>query len=117
MPFDMIGEHAQEDVSAYPFSRPVTDRSDLEIDGLQAAEGACDPREVLVGLHRLVGVEMLCRHAGADDIDPIKAGLFGDALGTALEREMAVADRRRSAWPFSFCRGRRRPPRRSRRRS
>ena len=35
---------------------------------------------------------MLCRHAGADDIDPIKARLFGDALGTALEREMAVAD-------------------------
>src|SRR5579871_2439032 len=35
---------------------------------------------------------MLCRYAGADDIDAVEARLFGDVLGTALEREMAVAD-------------------------
>jgi hypothetical protein len=43
MPLDVIGEHAQEDMSAHARRRPVSDRADLEIDGLQATEGPLDP--------------------------------------------------------------------------
>ena len=38
----VIGEHAQEDVGAHAFGGPMADRADVEIDGLQAAEGALD---------------------------------------------------------------------------
>ena len=36
----MAGEHAQEDVGAHPRGEPVVDRPDVQIGGLQAAEGA-----------------------------------------------------------------------------
>ena len=42
LPFDVVGEHAQEDVGANAVGQPMVDRPHLEIDGLQAAEGALD---------------------------------------------------------------------------
>ena len=51
VPFDMIGEHAQADVGAHARSGPMEDRSDLQIDGLDAADGALDLGQALVGPH------------------------------------------------------------------
>src|SRR5207237_4803139 len=59
--------------------------ADIEIDGLQAAEGAFGPRQILVGLHRFAGIEMLGRHGCADHVDGIEAGFRLDLLGPALE--------------------------------
>ena len=55
MPFDVIGEHAEEDMGAHAVCRPVSDRPDVEIDGFQGPEGAFDTGEILIGLHRLGG--------------------------------------------------------------
>src|SRR5271157_2222572 len=92
MPFDVIGEHAQEDVGAHSVLVPVTDRTDIEIDGLHAAEGAFDAGQILVGLNGFFGIEMLGRYAGSDDIDAVEARLVLNLLFPPLEGEMAVAD-------------------------
>jgi len=42
MPLDVIGEHAQEDMSPHPRCGPMADRPDIEIDRLQTAEGTFD---------------------------------------------------------------------------
>jgi GapR-like, DNA-binding domain len=49
VPFDVAGEHAQKDMSAHPRGEPVVDRPEVQIDGLQAAKGALDMGQVLVG--------------------------------------------------------------------
>ena len=59
MPFDMAGEQAQKDVGAHPRGEPVVDRPDVQIDGLQAAEGALDVGEALVGADQLSAVKTL----------------------------------------------------------
>src|SRR5579859_4217078 len=92
VPFDMIGEHAEEDVGSYPVCGPVADRSDLQIDGLHVAEVALDAREVLAGLHRLVGIKPRGRHRGADHVDTVEASIGVDLLGPPPEAEVAVAD-------------------------
>ena len=38
-PFEVIGEHAEEHVSADAFLQPMIDRPDVEIDGLQTTKG------------------------------------------------------------------------------
>ena len=49
VPLDVVGEHAEEDVGADAVGASVVDRSDLEVDGFEGAEGALDAGEVLVG--------------------------------------------------------------------
>ena len=46
---DVVGEHAQEHMSAHARRRPVEDRAQMDVDGLQRTEGALDAREALVG--------------------------------------------------------------------
>ena len=65
MPFDVIGEHAQEDMRAHAIGGPVANGPDFQIDGLHRAEGPFHAREILVGLDRMRGAEILGRHAGS----------------------------------------------------
>ncbi len=51
VPFEIIGQHAEENMGAHARADPVMDRADLDVDGLQAAEGALDTSEALVGQH------------------------------------------------------------------
>ncbi len=39
VPFEVVGEHAQQHVGADPIGQAVMDRSDLEINGFDRAEG------------------------------------------------------------------------------
>ena len=55
VPFDMAGEHAQKDMGAHARGEPVVDRPDVQIDGLQAAEGALDMGKVLIGTDNALG--------------------------------------------------------------
>src|SRR3984893_2934718 len=57
MPFEMIGEHAQEHVGAHAWADPMEDRTAVEVDGLVAEEGALDTGQALVGAHRIGGIE------------------------------------------------------------
>jgi len=93
MPLDMVGEHAEEDMSPHPVRGPMPDRPDVQIDALQGSERPFDVREILVGLNRLCGVQMLGRHAGSDHIDAIQPRLCRDLIEPSMPREMTVADR------------------------
>ena len=56
VPFEIVGEHAQEDMGADAIAGIVEDRPDFEIDRLGAAEGPLDMGQAFVGgdLLRLV---------------------------------------------------------------
>ena len=76
MPLGMIGEHAQEDMGTHARCGPMADRADIEIDGLQAAEGPLDAGQVLVGLQSFIRIELPGRHGCADHVDAVETGLL-----------------------------------------
>ena len=90
VPLDVVGEHAEEDVGADPAFEAVVDGAHLEIDGLVAAERPFDPAQALVGPDRLFRREFPGGHVGADDVDSVQRGLFGDAALIARVGEAVV---------------------------
>ena len=74
VPFDMAGEHAQEDMSTHPRRQPVMDRAEAQVDGLQAAKGALDAGEALIRANHVIGGQDAILDAGADDIKSRRAG-------------------------------------------
>src|SRR5271169_4482386 len=92
VPFDMAGEHAQEDMGAHPRRQPMVDRSQVQIDSLQAAKGALDAGEALIGADHALGRQGFVFDAGADDIKAVEPGLVGDAVGIAGKGEAVVTD-------------------------
>jgi len=53
VPFDIVGEHAQEDVCAHAALQMMMDRADMQIDGFHRTERALDFGECFVTAHRL----------------------------------------------------------------
>src|SRR5215467_12351145 len=92
VPFDMAGEHAQEDMGAHPRRQPVVDWAEVQIDGLQAAEGALDMGKVLVGTDNALGRQGFVLDAGTDGVKTIEPGLSSDARGVAGEAEAVFGD-------------------------
>ena len=62
LPDHVIGEHAEKDMRPHPAGETMVHGADLEVDGLERAEGALDPGEALVGEDRRTGIEILRRH-------------------------------------------------------
>jgi hypothetical protein len=87
VPFEMVGEHAQQHVSTHALWAAVMDRPDLEVDGLEAAEGALDGCEIFVGSDGRTGIERFGIEVG------VLAAVPG---GVYLTRRPAIARRRRS---------------------
>ena len=81
VPFQIVGQHAEQDVRAHPRRGPMEHRTQLEIDGLQRAEGVLHAAETFVGAHRGGGIGLRGRQVGADHIDAVERGLGGDAGG------------------------------------
>src|SRR6201987_4038769 len=81
VPLQIIGQHAEQDVRADPWRGPMKHRTQLEIDGLQRAEGVLDAAETFVGAHCRGGVGLRGWQIGADHIDAVERGLGGDAAG------------------------------------
>ena len=53
MPLHMISKHAQEHVGSHAMAESVVDGTHVQVDGLEAAEGAFDRGQPLVGVDRL----------------------------------------------------------------
>ena len=87
MPFEIIGEHAQEHVGAHARAQPVENRTDVEVCSLEAAKGALDTGEALVGTHRIGGIDSLGWHTGAQHVEAVERGLFGNRGVIAIEGE------------------------------
>src|SRR5260370_40398868 len=66
VPFEIIGEHAEQYVGADAIGQAMVDRPDLEIDGLDRAEGAFGLAQTLVGPHDIAGSERGLLEIGAD---------------------------------------------------
>ena len=43
VPFDVVGEHAQEDVGAHPVGEAVMDGADADVDGLRVRKARSTP--------------------------------------------------------------------------
>ena len=93
MPFDIVGEHAEEDVGADSVAQTVMDGADLEVDGLQGAEGALDLREGFVVAHAACAIETFRCDRGADDGDAIEGRLRGNGVFLAGKGHARVSDR------------------------
>src|SRR5260370_41650071 len=93
MPLDMVGEHAQKDMSPHPVRGPMADRPDFQIDALQGSECPFDVREILVGLNCFCGIHMLGRHAGSDHIDAFEARLCLDLIEPSMPGGSTIPDR------------------------
>jgi hypothetical protein len=72
-------------------------RTQLEIDGLQRAEGVLDAAETFVGAHCRGGVGLRGWQIGADHIDAVERGLGGDAEGGLGTWLLAQIEKKRSA--------------------
>jgi len=59
VPFEIVGEQTQKDMSADPRFGLMKHRPDREIEALEAAKGAFDMGQALVGAHRVGGVELV----------------------------------------------------------
>src|SRR6516162_242838 len=92
VPFQIIGQHAEQDVRAYSWRDPMEHRTQLKIDGLERAEGVLDAAETFVGAYRSGGIAVSCQQVGADHIDAVECGLGSDAGGVLGEAETIVGD-------------------------
>ena len=92
MPLHVVGEHAQQDVSPHALFPAMVDGADLEIHGLETAEGALDRGQSLVGAHCILGVYALALQIGADHVDPVQRRLGLDAGLVAAVAEALLGD-------------------------
>jgi hypothetical protein len=60
----------------------------LQVDGLERAEGALDIGQRLVAVHAFVAIHAIGLDAGAQHIQTIERGLFGDAVVVARVSEV-----------------------------
>ena len=92
VPLDVVGQHADEHVGAHAVFQVVVDRADLQVHRLEAAEGALDGAEALVGAHGVGRPEFVGRHAGADHVEAVQGRLGVDAGLVAAVGEVALLD-------------------------
>ena len=92
VPFQIIGQHAEQDVRAHPGCGPMEHRTQFEIDSFQRAEGVLDAAETFVSAHCGGSVGVCGRQIGADHIDAVERGLGGDADRVLGEAERLVGD-------------------------
>ena len=87
VPLDVVGEHAQQDVRPHPVGAAVVDQAHLQVDGLEGPKGALDLRQVLVGAHRLRGIELFGLDVGTNDVEPVELLFVGDLVFVAAKGE------------------------------
>lgn len=92
VPFDIVGQHAQEDMSLHAIGQAMVDGADFEIDALQAPERPLHLAQALVGAHGLVGREDLFGHTGSDHVDAVESRLLGDGSEVSLVDEALLLD-------------------------
>jgi hypothetical protein len=85
MPLDVIGEHAQRDVSAHARRRPLEDRSNLQIDDLDAPNNAFHLGETLAARTVALSSAIGNLKVGADHVGAVEASLGVDRILLASE--------------------------------
>src|ERR1700722_14735976 len=70
----------------------MEDGTDVEVDGLEAAEGPLDTGKALIGAHRIGGIESIGWNAGMQHVEAVERGLCGDRGVIAREVQRVVGD-------------------------
>jgi len=108
----------KEHVGPHAIGQPVIDWPDLEIDGLDAAEGTLHQAQGFVAAHCGGVVESAGGQAGAHDVEAVEGRFRGDFVGLAGKAEAGIGNvegevlglscacraRRRSQGRFQLCR-------------
>ena len=89
MPFNMIGQQAQEQMPPQVGRCPDMERSHLEVR-FQAAESPFDAGEVLVAGNDVVGRDVMLRQVGANDVDPVQLLFRFNLVKIALPSQAVV---------------------------
>ena len=92
VPFEVVGEQAEEGVGADAVFAAVADRADLELGALEGAEGAFGVGELLVGADDLGSGERVVGEVGAQDVEAVQGRLLLDLLLFAAVLEAVVGD-------------------------
>jgi hypothetical protein len=67
-------------------------RTNVEVEGLEAAEGALDTGRTFVGAYRIGGIESIGWNAGTQHIEAIERGFCGDRSVIACEAQRVIHD-------------------------
>src|SRR5258706_9259503 len=70
----------------------MEDGTDVEVDGLEAAEGALDTGEAFVGAHGVGGIERIGWKAGTQHVEAVEGGFWGDRGVIGREAQRVVGD-------------------------
>ena len=73
MPFDVIRQHAEENMGADPLFLVMVHRPYQDIDPLQGAKEPCHQGQIFIPAHGILSGQALGRLAGPDDVDPSNA--------------------------------------------
>ena len=92
MHFDMVGEHADQEVGSDPGHATVMDGADFEVGRLHRPERPLDPAQALVCLDDVGGGHLLFQHIGPNAVKPVQCRLGGDGAFPALPEEGALTD-------------------------
>ena len=92
VPFDVVGQHAKQDVSADAIRQPVVNGPHMQVDGLETAKGSFHSREAFITGHDLFAGQGVGFDAGANDVDPVQALLAFDVGLFALVVEAVFFD-------------------------
>jgi len=80
VPFDVVGQHAEEDVGTHPIRQMMVDGPDLQVHALQAPKGPFHlGQAVVVGL-RIFGLQLGRRNLGAEHVDAVRRGFVVDQI-------------------------------------
>ena len=90
--FDIVREHADQEVGADPRLEAVADRADLEVGRLHRPERPLDPAQSLVGFDDGGGGHPLFLHIGPDHVESVQGRLVGDILLFAPPGEGSRSD-------------------------
>ena len=90
VPLDIVGQHAEEDVSADMVLAVDMDRADGQSAGLETAECPCDLGQALVSFHCLIGSHV--PETGSDHVDTIELSLLRDAGKVAGPGQRSLGD-------------------------
>ena len=93
VPLDVIRSQAEEDLGAHPLGHPVPKRTDVEVHGFQAPQGALHGRQTLIRADSPLGGEGLSRHTRADPRDPSECRVRREALRIAGRPQRRIGDR------------------------
>src|SRR5450631_4524615 len=92
MPFDVIGQHTDQDMCAHARFEIMVDRPNLQIALLERTKGAFNASELLIGSYDIGAGELGLLSARAQDVDSVESSLCGNLLGLAWEGETVVLD-------------------------